>query len=61
MDALFERALLPMHASCDDAFTASARFALYVRGNWLRMPPLMLARHLFHKAFLTKKDAPETD
>lgn len=60
MDALFERALLPMHASCDDAFTGSARFALYVRGNWLRMPPLLLARHLFHKAFLTKNDAPET-
>jgi len=55
MDALFERALLPMHASCDDAFTGSARFALYVRGNWLRMPPLMLARHLFHKAFLSPR------
>jgi len=60
MDALFERALLPMHASCDDAFTPAARFALYVRGNWLRMPPLLLARHLFHKAFLSKKHQPET-
>jgi hypothetical protein len=55
MDALFERALLPMHASCTDAFTGSARFALYVRGNWLRMPPLLLARHLFHKAFLSPR------
>jgi hypothetical protein len=26
---------------------------LYVRGNWLRMPPLLLSRHLFHKAFLS--------
>ena len=60
MDALFERALLPMHASCDDALSAPARFALYVRGNWLRMPPLLLARHLFHKAFISRKDAPET-
>lgn len=59
MDALFERALLPMHASCADALTGPARFILYVRGNWLRMPPLMLARHLFHKAFLSKKDAPQ--
>jgi len=59
MDALFERALLPMHASCDDALTGPARFVLYVRGNWLRMPPLMLARHLFHKAFISKKDAPQ--
>jgi hypothetical protein len=57
MDALFERALLPMHASCSDAFSGVARFALYVRGNWLRMPPLMLARHLFHKAFLSKKQS----
>jgi hypothetical protein len=28
-----------------------------VRGNWLRMPPLMLARHLFHKAFISPKPA----
>jgi hypothetical protein len=54
MDRLFGRALLPLHASCDDAFSSLARFALYVRGNWLRMPPLLLARHLFHKAFITK-------
>ena len=55
MDALFLRALLPMHASCADAFDQLARFALYVRGNWLRMPPLLLARHLFHKAFLSPR------
>jgi hypothetical protein len=54
MDALFLRALQPAHASCDDAFSAPARFALYVRGNWLRMPPVMLARHLFHKAFISR-------
>ena len=60
MDGLFERALLPMHASCDDALTGTARFALYLRGNWLRMPPLLLARHLFHKAFLSRKNLPET-
>jgi len=55
MDGLFGRALLPMHTSCDDAFSAAARFILYVRGNWLRMPPRLLARHLFHKAFISKK------
>lgn len=55
MDALFERALLPIHASCDRRGTAAARFLLYIRGNWLRMPLLMLARHLFHKAFLSPK------
>ncbi|HEY0065152.1 MAG TPA: nucleotidyltransferase family protein [Telluria sp.] len=53
MDALFLRALLPMHASCARRFDGAARKALYIRGNWLRMPPLLLARHLFHKAFIS--------
>lgn len=53
MDALFTRGLQPAHATCNDAYSRIARFALYVRGNWLRMPPLLLARHLFHKAFIT--------
>jgi hypothetical protein len=57
MDQLFGRALLPMHPSCTDGLSGSARFLLYVRGNWLRMPPLMLARHLFHKAFVSPKPA----
>jgi hypothetical protein len=26
------------------------RFAFYVRSHWIRMPPLMLARHLLIKA-----------
>ena len=53
MDALFLRALMPMHASCARRFDGAARKALYIRGNWLRMPPLLLARHLFHKAFIS--------
>lgn len=53
MDWLFGHALLPSHPSIDQPGTAPARFALYVRANWLRMPPLLLARHLFHKAFLS--------
>lgn len=53
MDALFKRGLQPRHASCDDGWSALARSALYIRGNWLRMPPVPLARHLFHKAFIT--------
>lgn len=60
MDQLFDRALLPVHASCNDAWTKPARFLLYLRGNWLRMPPLLLARHLFHKAFLSPREQPET-
>ncbi|WP_334186730.1 nucleotidyltransferase domain-containing protein [Noviherbaspirillum sp.] len=55
MDSLFLRALLPDHTSCSDGFSGSARQALYLRANWLRMPPLLLMRHLFHKAFLSPK------
>lgn len=57
MDQLFGRALLPRHASCSDRLTGAATFLLYVRGNWLRMPPLLLARHLFHKAFISRTPA----
>jgi hypothetical protein len=31
---------------------------LFLRGHWLKMPAGLLARHLFHKAFLAEK--PET-
>jgi len=57
MDALFLRALLPLHASCAGTLNGLAHGLLYIRGNWLRMPPLMLARHLFHKAFISPKPA----
>ncbi|MDQ1921948.1 nucleotidyltransferase domain-containing protein [Massilia pseudoviolaceinigra] len=55
MDSLFLRALLPNHPSCGDRWSAGARFLLYIRGNWLRMPPILLARHLFHKAFISPR------
>ncbi|MBI5430615.1 MAG: nucleotidyltransferase family protein [Nitrosomonadales bacterium] len=55
MDSLYSRALMPVHPSCSDRLTGVARRMLYVRANWLRMPPLMLARHLFHKAFISPK------
>jgi hypothetical protein len=55
MDGLFARALLPAHASCADRATAIALLALYVRATWLRMPPVLLARHLLHKAFISPK------
>jgi Uncharacterised nucleotidyltransferase len=47
MNALVPRALLPSHP--DREPTLSVRFArnlLFVRAHWLRMPPLLLARHL---------------
>jgi len=55
MDALYLRALLPAHASCTDAYTACARALLYLRATWLRMPPLLLVRHLLHKALLSRR------
>jgi hypothetical protein len=59
MDRLFERVLGPLHPDCDDRFSPFARFALYLRGNWLRMPPLMLARHLLRKALVSEKTPPQ--
>ena len=57
MDALFLRGLAPLHPECAARFDGAARFVLYVRGNWLRMPPVLLARHLFHKAFVSPRAA----
>lgn len=50
MDGLFLRALRPDHPCAADALTPLARRALYVRAHWLRMPPLLLVRHLTVKA-----------
>lgn len=50
MDALWRRAFHGGDPQRAPAGTAAARFALYLRGHWLRMPPLMLARHLCVKA-----------
>lgn len=50
MEAIWARALRCPHPSAAIGGTAAARFALYVRGHWLRMPPLLLARHLTVKA-----------
>ncbi|WP_432377755.1 nucleotidyltransferase domain-containing protein [Duganella sp. P38] len=57
MDQLLGRALLPQHASSGGALHALSRQLLYLRGNWLRMPPWLLARHLCHKAVLTPLQA----
>ena len=56
MDAMYQRALLPDHASCIDRYAKLARFGIYLRGTWLRMPRLILAKHLFHKAFLSRSN-----
>lgn len=50
MDTLFGRALAPDHESCEDLFTPTARWLLYVRSHHLRMPPYLLIPHLVRKA-----------
>src|SRR5574337_735430 len=52
MDGLFERALNVNHPTVDDAWSPLARWLLYVRGHWLRMPVHLLAFHLAHKALV---------
>jgi hypothetical protein len=59
MQAAWRRVLRTPHASTADFWTPLARFALYVRATGLRMPPLLLARHLAIKALgLNKPHGP---
>lgn len=55
MDGLFERAILPDASSHHDWLTPAANLALYLRGHWLRMPPVLLFRHLTRKTFNAPK------
>ncbi|MBL8379266.1 MAG: nucleotidyltransferase family protein [Burkholderiales bacterium] len=57
MNVLWNRGLSVFHPPTNGWLTGRARNFLYVRAHWLRMPPLMLARHLFFKAFIAR---PET-
>jgi hypothetical protein len=48
-DRLFERRLVARNGWGQGTRQAT-RLAFYIRSHWLRMPPLMLARHLWIKA-----------
>ncbi|WP_026143026.1 MULTISPECIES: nucleotidyltransferase family protein [unclassified Thioalkalivibrio] len=50
MDALFRRGLKPHHWSCDGGLSGVARWLLYVRSHYLRMPLHLLVPHLLRKA-----------
>jgi len=52
MDVLFLRALMPDHQSCNDSWTGLARWFLYVRSHWLKMPWHLLLPHLTRKAWM---------
>jgi hypothetical protein len=50
MDRLVPLALLPAHPDEPPSpSTELARLALYVRSHWVKMPPVMLGRHLAYK------------
>jgi hypothetical protein len=50
MDALFLKALMPDHPSCNNKWSTLARFILFVRAHYLRMPLYLLIPHLLRKA-----------
>lgn len=65
MDLCYVNALRPVHSSTSSATTWLARFALYVRSHWIRMPVHLLVYHLGRKAFVRAKsqeiDRPPVD
>jgi Uncharacterised nucleotidyltransferase len=61
MDALFLRALRPSHPTLSDFWTPTARFFLYLRGHWLRMPPGLLIIHLGRKLFTRQKKSEDQE
>lgn len=59
MDWLFNRALRPDHSSCDLPGTGLARWLLYVRSHYLKMPMSLLLPHLARKAWMRRFAKPE--
>ena len=55
MDACYVQALRPVHVSTSSLVVWAARFALYVRSHWIRMPFYLLAYHLGRKALVRPK------
>ncbi len=49
MDVMTCRAVMPDGWEGPSSRTSRARFLLYVRSHWLRMPPWLLTRHLSRK------------
>ncbi|MEQ9462697.1 MAG: nucleotidyltransferase family protein [Haliea sp.] len=61
MDRLFTSALLPISVAAPGVWPGFARFALYLRSHYLKMPLPLLARHLWHKAVITPFEYRQTD
>ncbi len=56
MDWLYCRALMPNHSSCELYWTAFAKWMLYVRSHWIKMPVHLLVPHLCRKGWLQLTD-----
>jgi hypothetical protein len=54
MDRLLPRAIFPQHPDHPDRNTDVARLFLYMRSHWIKMPFLMLARHLAFKFYIRR-------
>lgn len=52
--ALLGHALRPNHPSCDSPTARLARWMLYVRSHWMRMPLHLLLPHLVRKAYMAR-------
>jgi hypothetical protein len=55
MDRLAPAALFPRHPDEPSRPAGVARFLLYVRSLWIKMPPLLLVRHLAYKAWVLQR------
>lgn len=60
VDALYSHALRPHNPMLDSQGSRTARWLLYVRAHWLRMPPHLLIWHLGHKA-LSRTDTAQKE
>ncbi len=49
MDRLIQQVVDPKESGRPDGREKSARFLLYLRSHWLRMPPKLLIQHLWRK------------
>lgn len=52
LDAMYLRALKPDHPLCDEFATSVARFLIYLRSHYLKMPMRLLVLHLGRKAVM---------
>jgi hypothetical protein len=59
MDRIFLGTLQQDRSGPADGWASLARGSVYVRAHWLRMPPLLLARHLTIKALRREEEKPE--